>query len=372
MNAKFDELLRRGRERGFLTFDEANEVLPDNTTPEDVDRFLVLLEDNGIELINEAEAEERGAGAVDTGEGTARVDLIAPPVRKVPMFRRDSELERTLRRAGVELTDLACLMDSSGRVFDGRLIVPGTHALRAWRIIRDLNPQLGRWPFIGVKSRTARFEGTLDEDDPTPEWAEEVRREEHEQQARDLTAEAARLALDPRKFHRWHSSSLESVSAEAWEDLCRGPADDAPDAPANIAAGMTSLNVDELPFRAHRDTLTDEEYRHVVIVLAPTPVPWEVFAYYPYGGWNGAPDPAEQLAMLRHWYECYGAELVSCPGDWYELYVPRPPQSRADALRAIRELTGFGEETIFGYKPRHVEELIAMIRASHYWYFWWD
>jgi hypothetical protein len=371
MNEKLDELLQRGRERGFLTYDEANEVLPDTSTSEDVDQFLMLLEDNGIELINAAEAEERAGSAAKPDEATARVlsSDRASPSLKAPVCRRHPELERQLRRADVELTDLACRMNSSGQVFDGRLIVPGAQALRAWRILRGLNPGLGHWPFIRGKARGALLEWAVAWDDPLPEWAEELRPGEHQQRARELIAEAARRVPDPRTFNRWHSGCFEALSAEAWESLCRGPADDAPD---NVADGLTSLDVERLPFHAHKDILTDAVYPHVLIELAPTPVPWEVFAYSPYGGWNGAPNPDEQLTMLRHWYDQFGAELVSRPGDWYELYVPRPPQSRADALRAIREMTGFGEETIFGYKPRHVEELIAMIRASHYWYFWWD
>jgi len=53
-------LLESGKEKGFLTYDQVNDYLPDDdTNPEKIDQILILLEDQGIELIEEAEAEER-------------------------------------------------------------------------------------------------------------------------------------------------------------------------------------------------------------------------------------------------------------------------------------------------------------------------
>ena len=61
---KLDEglktLLDLGKRRGFLTFDQVNDFLPDEaTSPERIHGLLETLDEMGIELINEDEAETR-------------------------------------------------------------------------------------------------------------------------------------------------------------------------------------------------------------------------------------------------------------------------------------------------------------------------
>jgi RNA polymerase primary sigma factor len=69
---KLDEglktLLDLGKRRGFLTFDQVNDYLPDEaTSPERIHGLLETLDEMGIELINEDEAESRllASGDVD-------------------------------------------------------------------------------------------------------------------------------------------------------------------------------------------------------------------------------------------------------------------------------------------------------------------
>src|SRR5437764_2807413 len=116
---KIDEglkaLLEQGKEKGYLTYGQVNDYLPDNAVnPEKLDQLLVLLEDQGIELIDEAEAEEREGGAPEgpeiDEELRAEIDLgfleaeedgrrIDDPVRmyltqmgEIPLLRRDEEI----------------------------------------------------------------------------------------------------------------------------------------------------------------------------------------------------------------------------------------------------------------------------------------
>src|SRR5215472_16520434 len=106
-------LLELGKEKGFLTYDQVNDHLPDDdTNPEKIDQILILLEDQGIELIDETEAEERegtGTAAVDD-ELRAELELtiiadeddsrrIDDPVRmyltqmgEIPLLKRDQEI----------------------------------------------------------------------------------------------------------------------------------------------------------------------------------------------------------------------------------------------------------------------------------------
>jgi RNA polymerase primary sigma factor len=70
---KLDEglktLLELGKRRGFLTFDQVNDVLPDEASSTDrIQSVLETIDELGIELVNEEEAEARLLAAGDTDE----------------------------------------------------------------------------------------------------------------------------------------------------------------------------------------------------------------------------------------------------------------------------------------------------------------
>jgi RNA polymerase primary sigma factor len=91
MDLKLDEglkaLIESGKEKGYLTYSQLNDYLPDeDVNPEKLDQLLLLLEEQGIELIDESEAEERDEGKSESTNGngaaaperdeTADIDLI--------------------------------------------------------------------------------------------------------------------------------------------------------------------------------------------------------------------------------------------------------------------------------------------------------
>src|SRR5271165_1873646 len=104
-------LLESGKEKGYLTYSQVNDHLPDDdANPEKIDQLLILLEEQGIELIDESEAEEREGGAPAV-EDDLRSDLdlsfmdeedsrrIDDPVRmyltqmgEIPLLKRDEEI----------------------------------------------------------------------------------------------------------------------------------------------------------------------------------------------------------------------------------------------------------------------------------------
>src|SRR5947209_20573263 len=82
MDLKVDEglktLLGSGKEKGYLTYSQVNDYLPDDAVnPEKLDQLLLILEEHGIELIDESEAEEREAGPVPAAaaDDDVRADL---------------------------------------------------------------------------------------------------------------------------------------------------------------------------------------------------------------------------------------------------------------------------------------------------------
>ncbi len=63
------KLLAKGKKRGFLTYEEVNDDLPDESVaPDRLDSLLMTLDEMGIELIDEAEAERREPFAEDEQE----------------------------------------------------------------------------------------------------------------------------------------------------------------------------------------------------------------------------------------------------------------------------------------------------------------
>jgi RNA polymerase primary sigma factor len=115
MEIKLDEglkaLIESGKHKGYLTYSQVNEFLPDDAVnPEKLDQLLMVLEDQGIELIDESEAEEREAGPGDRAdEARSELDLsfmdeedsrrIDDPVRmyltqmgEIPLLKREEEI----------------------------------------------------------------------------------------------------------------------------------------------------------------------------------------------------------------------------------------------------------------------------------------
>src|SRR5437660_45895 len=114
MDFKIDEglkaLLESGKDKGYLTYSQVNDYLPDDAVnPEKLDQLLLILEEHGIELIDESEAEEReGAPGAPILDDEVRAELeigffdegdsrrIDDPVRmyltqmgSIPLLRRE-------------------------------------------------------------------------------------------------------------------------------------------------------------------------------------------------------------------------------------------------------------------------------------------
>jgi len=99
-------LTDRGKERGFLTYEELNDLLPDDTvSPEKIDKILMQLDELGIDLIDESDVEEReallGAREQDLFDELEdeEFDNVDDPVRmyltqmgEIPLLAREEEI----------------------------------------------------------------------------------------------------------------------------------------------------------------------------------------------------------------------------------------------------------------------------------------
>jgi RNA polymerase primary sigma factor len=103
-------LFEEGKKKGYITYEEINRVTPDDS--DKIDEILAMLDEKGIELIDEADLEERDIiaeeEAPDEYEEEASTERIDDPVRmyltqmgEIPLLTRDEEL---LLAKKIELT----------------------------------------------------------------------------------------------------------------------------------------------------------------------------------------------------------------------------------------------------------------------------
>src|ERR671921_381795 len=137
---KLDEglktLLDLGKRRGFLTFDQVNDFLPDEAaSPEKIQGLLESLDELGIDLINEDEAEARLLASGDLDEISRRIDdpvrMYLTQMGEIPLLTRDQEInlakkiEITRKRFRRKVLEchfaLALVVDVLKKVNDGEL-----------------------------------------------------------------------------------------------------------------------------------------------------------------------------------------------------------------------------------------------------------
>jgi RNA polymerase primary sigma factor len=124
-----NELIVQGKERGYLTWEELNETLPDEAiSPDKLESVLNRIEQSGIDMIDEIEADKlrdarrKQVGVLEGGERLdeiTEVDLaeatarrIDDPVRmyltqmgEIPLLMREEEIALAKK---IELTRMAC------------------------------------------------------------------------------------------------------------------------------------------------------------------------------------------------------------------------------------------------------------------------
>lgn len=108
------------------------------------------------------------------------------------------------------------------------------------------------------------------------------------------------------------------------------------------------------------------------IVYLPTDKPWEAAFLVPFGGWNECPEPEDMAAVLKYWFEIYGAVPAAITHDTLEMVVP-DAIPREKALALAREHYLFCPDRVTQCtRTGKLGELAGDLSVSKVWYFWWD
>jgi len=102
-------LIEKGKEKGFLTYEELNDLLPEETvSPEKIDKILVTLDEMGIDIVDDVEPAPVRAPAKSGAADDEPAEKIDDPVRmyltqmgEIPLLSRPEEI--TLAKK-IELT----------------------------------------------------------------------------------------------------------------------------------------------------------------------------------------------------------------------------------------------------------------------------
>ncbi len=114
------------------------------------------------------------------------------------------------------------------------------------------------------------------------------------------------------------------------------------------------------------------ELAECVVVHLPTDKPWEVPLLVPFGGWNECPDNADMAAVLKKWYESFGAVPAAITHDTLELVLPKAVP-RDEATMLAREHFLFCPDRVDQCtESGTIGELAGDLSVSTVWYFWWD
>jgi hypothetical protein len=118
--------------------------------------------------------------------------------------------------------------------------------------------------------------------------------------------------------------------------------------------------------------LPDGQPARVLVALVAAEHGWQVPTLLDYGDWNACPEPAVHGAVLRHWNERYGADLVCLSATTLELTLSRPPRTRLEALAFAWEYPIYCLDGMNLYDAEDVPDLAACLLDAEVVRFWWD
>ncbi len=213
--------------------------------------------------------------------------------------------------------------------------VTSRDAFAFWRDCRRLLNGSGWYPLIvGDQESLERLE---------EEWSEG-----HSDFAQIVTEG---MSLDPR-------STLQRLGEDLWDDTPLGR--------------WSSKVLPRTELVVPHQSQAGEPMSMTHLAFLPVDQGWQVPAALGLGGWNYCPGPPEHVAVLKYWYEHWGAQPVAARYDTLELQVMSLPEGREEALKLAREHLSYCGDVLWEQQPSTLRSLASRLLHSSIWYFWWD
>jgi hypothetical protein len=272
-------------------------------------------------------------------------------------------LRALLRQAGIYASSVAPLFGSGPDEVFG-LVVQGAQAVSTWQRLRERVEQTEYWPvLLGDDAALAHLRDVVKRlSRLTPE---------------KILAEAE--TIDPVTwFENRYLDELDEV--QTYRDELDNPQDQAYwDRLLAVKGALRGLPQGPWPdefspqtrFWIPSQSSGGEPLPRVHVGLLPTRLGWQSPAYLRFGAWNNCPSPGENVALLKYWQDCYGAEVVGIAGDVVELQVARPPQTQEDALRLAKQQFLYCQDIVV-QGTETLQGLAAALLGGTVWFFWWD
>jgi RNA polymerase primary sigma factor len=168
-NQKIKALVTKGKEKGFVTYEELNEILPDDTLtqPGKIDETLAMLDELDIDIIEESEIEARDAADTEDDDeskddGKTKISLTAGASEKI-----DDPIRMYLAQMGVipllsrvDEIALAKRIDVTRKNFHRRILKSDFSQEICLKILEDITN--GDLPFERTLAINIEFENQKD------------------------------------------------------------------------------------------------------------------------------------------------------------------------------------------------------------------
>jgi hypothetical protein len=253
---------------------------------------------------------------------------------------RPNEIPKSVTRNPDEIRELLAATDVNPiKIASNEIELPvlktsGNEALQLWLNLRSAVDVTGLWPVIV---------GNSDELDAT-----RTRLEEETEPIEGILLKAQEV--DIRKWYRARVAKYPDyfqASEGDWVEDAQGT--------RNFSSNLEDLTKTPLP--------------EVYLVLVPTKECSQIPAYLQFGGWGNIPLPEENVAILKHWNEVSGAEVVAVKPDTLEMWVSQPPSTETSSKQLAKEHVTYCPDS---YAGNTVGSLAPQLRCSTVWHFWWD
>ena len=240
LDAAVKRLIKTAKVRGYVTYDEINEVMPpDEVSPDQIEDIMTMFSDLGINVVDADEVEEAGAEPIDEEEEDRSNSHPQLPVKQERATevgeRTDDPVRMYLREMGsVELLSREGEIAIAKRIEAGREAMIGGlcespltfQAIIIWR--DELNE--GKILLRDIIDLEATYSGPVSAGDAEEEGAEEESVPDDRQPAppssgaathRGVRAAAARTAPTGIR-HRQRRRRRQRIDGEGDERRCRG------------------------------------------------------------------------------------------------------------------------------------------------------